>query len=355
MEPVEDEHYEASEESYVAEAEEELVVDEHYEASEVSEDAYGYDNQAKYDMHELHAKIEAMAAAQLQTKADHDAILVSSKEKFYSDIEQLQAEYKTDTIDVKEANFNAHVATLRESWLSTVTTRTEAVNQAINTAETAFAQAADIKREELEKRSKEIQWAISAIYHYQVQHNLQEALDEAVANLSAICDEKEADFASKITWAKETWAYSVEAATDELDAHIDIKDQECDTAQSLQIAILSAHVEAATERFEEWASNEADLMDASITECDEAWHSILKSYCLDPENESPHYGHGCGYGRGADAHYDESVPIEEHDAVLSYGQGQDIKEIDNIPERVQRAVDLTQEGVADHVIVVQTG
>ena len=47
-----------------------------------------------------------MAEAQASTKASHDVILETSKNKLLSDLDAARTRYLTDTIDVKEANFN---------------------------------------------------------------------------------------------------------------------------------------------------------------------------------------------------------------------------------------------------------
>lgn len=96
-------------------------------------------------------------------------------------------------------------------------------------------------------------------------------------------------------------------------------------------------------------------MDAFIAECEEAWQWILKSYCLQgaghKDGDANHYGHGCGYGHGYGhhGHHDKSVPIEEHDDVLAYGQDLDIKGIEDLDLKIQKSVDLTLEGVAEKV------
>jgi len=87
-------------------------------------------------------------------------------------------------------------------------------------------------------------------------------------------------------------------------------------------------------------------MDAHIAHCEEAWQWILKSYCLAEEHDSKdddeeHYGHGCGYGYG----FDKSVPIEEHDDVLKYGQDLEIKGIHDLDARRAKTVAIALETV----------
>jgi hypothetical protein len=304
---------------------------------------------------EINKKIEAMATAVENTKAEHDALLEASYTELNASLDAATAKYQSDYIAEKEANFNAYVADMNARGNEIVATRTATVNAAIDAAEATIAELSQAKRDAMAARDKEIRWAVTAVYEYHWQHKLIEALDAAVASMSATCDERELGFAASIAAARSAWSTTVDTERASLVEFTAARDGECDAAQVEQTALFADYVEGAKARHAAWAEAESAAIDAFIAECDEAWQWILKSYCLHDaghhdSSDYAHFGHGCGTAYGH-KHHDKSVPIEEHDAVLdpAIGAGLEIKNIADLEGRIQKSVDLTMEGVADFV------
>jgi hypothetical protein len=276
-----------------------------------------------------------MAAAQAQTKADHDALIEASRAQLEADLDAACDRYQNDYIQPKEDAFNAYVAAQTAAWNNTVADKTAIVMGAINDAEDFIANASAQKRADLAKRAKEIKWAISSIFEYRWKEKLSDKLDAAVAAMNAICDAREAMFAERVQDARDAWNASVDAETDALNDATAAKDQACDDAQAAQTAAFDQYKVDAWTRFKAWAAAAAEDMDNHIADCEEAWTWILHSYCLidvddhqddfDADDDGDHdyfdhYGQGCGHG-----HYygitakDKNVDIASHDAVLAYG------------------------------------
>jgi hypothetical protein len=140
--------------------------------------------------------------------------------------------------------------------------------------------------------------------------------------MSDVCDEREQDLADRIVEARAEWLASLEAGSLVLADAATTQDEECDAVQVAQTSLLAEYVDSAQVRFTTWAEGEAAALEAFIAECDEAWKVVLKSYCLDDgghkdEDDYGHYGPGCGSRYDP---YDETIPIEDQQDILQYGQ-----------------------------------
>ena len=130
-------------------------------------------------MQEIQAKIEAMRAAQAKTKADHEALLQGSRQELLAELNDARAAY-VDENDPADT-MNDRTAEIRQVWANIVANRSAGIIESIDAAAAAYQQAVTVKRAELSARVGEIQWSITSIYDYDIQHELLEALAFAAA------------------------------------------------------------------------------------------------------------------------------------------------------------------------------
>ena len=86
-------------------------------------------------------------------------------------------------------------------------------------------------------------------------------------------------------------------------------------------------------------------------EIEDDWQWILASYCITNEGHDDgdfeHIGRGCNPGgQHVHVHYNADF---SNDKVIEFGDGMDISHIKDLEERVQKAVDWTQEGVDEFI------
>ena len=62
------------------------------------------------------------------------------------------------------------------------------MSDAVAAARYAILEAGRVKKEALDAEEREIRWAISSIYNYDVQHSLNEALSAARDAMDDTCD-----------------------------------------------------------------------------------------------------------------------------------------------------------------------
>ena len=180
--------------------------------------------------------------------------------------------------------------------------------------------------------------------------------------MDRLCDSREEGFARRFAEARSSWSKAAEQESSTLREFSEQKDHDCDQAQAEQTASFNTYVESSLDRFSDWSNGEKTELDAFISECEDAWQWILKSYCLQNggynHSDYNHYGHGCGYqydGHHEDhVHHDVNDAIGEHDEVLQYGQDLDIEEIKDLDGRIQKSVDLALDGVAEEVTRLTT-
>ena len=114
--------------------------------------------------------------------------------------------------------------------------------------------------------------------------------------------------------ARNDWGFRVQDEEDELFAHLEENMGTCTVMCSNSFADqtnnLDSYISDAIARFDAWSASETEQMDQWISDCEDAWQWILKSYCLDNGND----GEECDFGEGSDP----QVPIEEHDGVIGY-------------------------------------
>ena len=140
---------------------------------------------------------------------------------------------------MKEANFLNKVAEIREAWALALETRTNTVNNIIDTAEAALNQLTTEKKDALAKKAKEIKWAISSIYEYEAKQELLGALDNAMDVMALECDEAEAALANRIENMRVNWNDSQGPLTSALETAIEANDEECDNAQTTEASLLA--------------------------------------------------------------------------------------------------------------------
>lgn len=212
--------------------------------------------------------------------------------------------------------------------------------------------AKQAKVDALDAEEKEIRWGITSIYNYEVQHALTEAMDAARAAADEICNEKARELVAEVEYVENKWNECVSVETELWRANAERELERCRATKAEQVAVLTAFKDAQRQRFEEWAQSERVALAEFVAECEEAWHWILTSYCLKhgEAGDIESAGYGCSYGQGAgfgNGGFRKGVAIEEHGAVLAYGQDLEIKHIQGVGALIQHAVDFTMEGVAE--------
>ena len=292
-----------------------------------------------------------MTAAQELIVAQNEARIAASQ----AGLDAVQGEawdQWSATLDARWAEWNDAVDTQNATWAQIKADRTAAVDQGIADAQTAFQTALDAKSAEFDRMEKEIRWHITSIYHYDHQHALNEALTAARAEQDAICDERQATWAAYVLDVEATWDACLDSESASLDANTAAATATLQEGKATEAALFEEFKRAQQERFAAWAADERAAIAQWVADCQEAWEWIQVSYCLrhGADGEVQGAGHGCSWGNGAgygNAGYLKGVAVEEHDAILSYGQDLDIKHIHNEGGLVAAATEWTMQGVEE--------
>ena len=179
-------------------------------------------------------------------------------------------------------------------------------------------------------------------------------MDVARAEADALWAARKVAYDAEMEACQNRWDAHVISQTVSLDANTEEERNRCYDARGEQRGLFTYYVENAYERFALWAANERAEMAAFISECQDAWRWILKSYCLlktdDDHDDNDHYGNNCRYNVDIGG-YKKGLEIEVHDPILSYGQPDgddlDIKHVKDVAERIDYAVAFTMQGVAE--------
>jgi hypothetical protein len=309
---------------------------------------YGYQQQ---QYKEIAAVLQKMTAAQELIVAQNEARIAASQ----AGLDAVQGEawdQWSATLDARWAEWNDAVDTQNATWAQIKADRTATVDQGIADAQTAFQTALDAKIAEFDRMEKEIRWHITSIYNYDHQHALNEALTAARAEQDAICDERQAAWAAYILDVEATWDACLDSESASLDANTAAATATLQEGKATEAALFEEFKRAQQERFAAWAADERAAIAQWVADCQEAWEWIQVSYCLrhGADGEVQGAGHGCSWGNGAgygNAGYLKGVAVEEHDAILSYGQDLDIKHIHNEGGLVAAATEWTMQGVEE--------
>ena len=255
-------------------------------------------------------------------------------------------------LDTKWDALQAAIDAQNKAWEETTTSRTATMAAALELAKTTIYAAKEAMVASLDESEKEIRWAITSVYNYDTQDALNVALTEARAEMDAICDARIESLRQTLADVRSTWEFCVERESGLLVANTEEELARCEQAKATNTNLLEAFKQAQRDRFAAWAENERAELAAFVEACKEAWEWIKVSYCLKhgKEDDIVGAGHGCSWGQGSgygNGGFKKGVAIENHDAILSYGQEIDIKHIHHEKKLVQHAVDFTMAGVPE--------
>ena len=290
-----------------------------------------------------------MVQAQAEIVQKNEDRIAASQAALDQIQEETWAEW-TAAQDAKWAAMTETIAALNVAKVAAVEARTATFQKALADARGAIAAAQAAKSEALDHQEEELRWAITAVYNYDVQHALNEALTAAATAQEAACVDRNAALEIKLQQIEAAWATTVEAECATYEANTAEESARCEAVKIAQSDLLTSFKHAQRVRFAAWAQGEREALAAFVAECDEAWQWILESYCLrhGTEGDVTSAGYGCSYGQGSgfgNGGFRKGIAVEEHDAILSYGQDLDIKHVQDTAGLVQHAVDFTMEGV----------
>jgi hypothetical protein len=315
---------------------------------------YGY-QQTQYK--EIAAIMDNMTRAQQEFVEANELRIAASQAGLNAVHDEAWAQFQA-VVDNRCDQWDAAVAAQNEMWANTVATRTATVNQAMADADAAIQAAYVTKKAEFDRMETEIRWHITAIYNYDVQHELNDGLTAARAHQDAICDARMAIWAAYLADVEATWSACVIAETGSLDANTAAATATLNAGKAHNINTLEAWKASQQARFAAWAADERAAVAQFVSDCQDAWYTIQASYCIKHAADGgiAHTGYGCSWGQGAgigNAGFLKGVEVEAHDDILSYGQDLDIKHIHNEQGLIDEAVWWTMQGVEDMKVAQQ--
>ena len=332
------------------------AVDDGYDPYGYGDYGFGYGG-AQVQYKAIQEKLAAMVQAQAEIVQKNEDRIAASRAALDQVQEETWAEW-TAAQDAKWATMTETIAALNAAKAAAIEARTATFEQALADARGAIAAAQAAKSEALDHQEEELRWSITSIYNYDVQHALNEALTAAATAQEAACVDRNAALEIKLQQIEAAWATTVEAECATYEANTAEESTRCEAVKYEQSDLLTSSKHAQQVRFAAWAQGEREALAAFVAECDEAWQWILESYCLrhGTEGDVTSAGYGCSYGQGSgfgNGGFRKGIAVEEHDAILSYGQDLDIKHVQDTAGLVQHAVDFTMEGVAGEAAAQQ--
>ena len=129
-------------------------------------------------------------------------------------------------------------------WAITVEMRNGVMAAAVDAARQTILDAKIAFLDALDAREKEIRWAITSIYNYDYQHDLNEGLTAARAALDTACEARIEDLASQIVDVEAAWASHTTSETASLNANTEEEVKRCEDTKQEQRDIFEAFKDA---------------------------------------------------------------------------------------------------------------
>ena len=328
------------------------------EGPEDGYDPYGYGDwgwgfgKSQTQYKEVDAQLDDMEAVWARMEAQRAARMAAALADFQSVQAVALGEFQ-DAVAVKQAAMEENVRVMNLTWAAILEARQATVAAALADARAKIAEANRVKVEALDAEEKEVRWAITAVWNYDVQHALNEALTAARAERDQECADLNAALEAALRQIEADWeAWKVQEQAS-LDANTLAQETRCADAQARETALFATFQEEQRAAYAVWEAAENQIVADHIAASREAWEWIQVSYCLrhGEAGDVTAVGFGCSWGTGAgagNAGYKKGVAIEAHMEALTYGQDPiDIKHVHDEAWLIEGAKTWTMQGVQE--------